>query len=121
MTENQYKVVQDNLGEYSVLRPDNSIVCTALQYKATAELFCDELNELHEENTELHIQNDFLNCESRHFREVLQENRLLKSHLHTVLNNYTRRLKRHTIYFEIIMDLARDLGIDIRKLEALDD
>lgn len=81
----------------------------------------DLLNELHEENVELHIQNDFLQCESKHLREVLQENRLLKSNIHTVINNYTRQLKRHTLYFEIMMDLARDLGVDVKKLEALDD
>lgn len=81
----------------------------------------DLLNELHEENVELHIQNDFFQCENKHFREVLEENRLLKSNIHTVINNYTRQLKRHTLYFEIMMDLARDLGIDVKKLEALDD
>ena len=46
MTEKYYKVVADNLGEYSVLRPDDSIVSTEIQNKAEAELFCDELNEL---------------------------------------------------------------------------
>lgn len=64
MTENQYKVVQDNLGEYSVLRPDNSIVCTELQYKATAELFCDELNELNNENEQLKRADNLCECET---------------------------------------------------------
>lgn len=53
MTEKQYKVVADDLGEYSVLRGDNSIVITEIQHKVTAEVFCDELNELSDENDEL--------------------------------------------------------------------
>lgn len=53
MTEKQYKIISDNLGEYSVLRPNGSIVITEIQYKVEAELFCDELNELNDENKEL--------------------------------------------------------------------
>jgi len=43
----------DNLGEYSVLRPNGSIVSTEIKNKTEAELFCDELNELLKENIEL--------------------------------------------------------------------
>ena len=53
MTEKRYKVISDNLGEYSVLRQDNTIVCTEIQDKTIAELFCDELNEQNEQLQEL--------------------------------------------------------------------
>lgn len=78
MTENQYKVVQDNLGEYSVLRPDNSIVCTELQYKATAELFCDELNELNNENEQLKRADNLCECETE-IMKLKEEFKELKS------------------------------------------
>ena len=53
MIKKQYKIMVDNLGEYSVLRPDGSIVSTEIKNKAEAELFCDELNNLLKENIEL--------------------------------------------------------------------
>lgn len=53
MTEKRYKVISDNLGEYSVLTQDNIIVCTEIQDKTIAELFCDELNEQNEQLQEL--------------------------------------------------------------------
>lgn len=53
MNKKQYKIMADNLGEYSVLRPDGSMVATEIQYKEEAEFFCDELNELLKENIEL--------------------------------------------------------------------
>lgn len=53
MTKKEYKIISDNLGEYSVLRPDGSIVSTEIQNKAGAELVCDELNKLLKENMEL--------------------------------------------------------------------
>ena len=53
MIKKQYKIMTDNLGEYSVLRPNGSIVSTEIKNKTEAELFCDELNELLKENIEL--------------------------------------------------------------------
>ena len=53
MTKKEYKIITDNLGEYSVLRGDGSIVSTEIQNKAGAELFCDELNELLKEIEQL--------------------------------------------------------------------
>lgn len=38
----------------------------------------DTLNELNDENIELHIQNDFLKDENQHMRTVLNENKQLK-------------------------------------------
>ena len=42
------------------------------------ERLCELLNELHEENAELHIQNDFLKNENQHMRKLVNENEQLK-------------------------------------------
>lgn len=55
MIDNEYKVIADNLGEYSVLTKDNELVVTEIQNKITAECFCDKLNEMHNENV-WHLQ-----------------------------------------------------------------
>ena len=47
--EKGYKIVADNLGEYSILRADGTIVSTEIQDKIFAESVLDELNELYEE------------------------------------------------------------------------
>ena len=39
---------------------------------------CDLLNEQHEENIELHIQNDFLKDENQHMKDLVNENKQLK-------------------------------------------
>ena len=44
----------------------------------TAKQTVDRLNELNDENIELHIQNDFLKDENTHMRNVLNENKQLK-------------------------------------------
>lgn len=57
-----------------------------------------------------------------------KENKELKASLYAektntaeVVNDYAKQFKRHSAQFSFMMDLAEDLGIDIRKLEALDD
>ena len=40
------------------------------------------LNELHEKNIELHIQNDFLKDENQHMRDLVNENKQLKAQLY---------------------------------------
>ncbi len=45
----------------------------------------DLLNELDEENIELHIQNDFLKDENQHMRDLVNENKLLKEKLNEIL------------------------------------
>lgn len=42
------------------------------------EEVCPLLNEQHEENIELHIQNDFLKDENQHMRDLVNENEQLK-------------------------------------------
>ena len=41
----------------------------------------DKLNELSEENSKLHTQNDFLKDENQHMRDLVNENRQLKQQL----------------------------------------
>ena len=53
----QYKVISDNLGEYSVVSKDNVLVATEIQHRITAETFCEELNILAEENEQLKQSN----------------------------------------------------------------
>ena len=60
MTEKGYKIIQDNIGEYNILRKDNSLVCCEIQYKAGAELICDELNEVYSYYQELKTEHDRL-------------------------------------------------------------
>lgn len=79
MTGKEYKIITDNLGEYSVLRPDGSIVSTEIQNKARAELFCDELNELLKEKDELKQQlNDLQTFDDEDFIEIEYINNIYK-------------------------------------------
>ncbi len=64
----------------------------------------DELNRLNEENEQLR---------ARLYAE--------KTNTVEVINDYAKQFKRHSAQFSFMIDLAEDLGIDISKLEALDD
>lgn len=66
--------------------------------------FVDEYNHLKEENNQL---------KARLYAE--------KTNTAEVINDYAKQFKRHSTQFSFMMDLAEDLGIDISKLEALDD
>lgn len=46
------------------------------------QLFIKRLNELNEENIDLHIQNDFLKDENQHMRDLVNENKQLKAQLY---------------------------------------
>lgn len=70
MTKKQYKVIIDNLDEYSVLRYDGSIVSTEITNKAVAELFCDELNEQDERIQELEDENERLKQEKERYKRL---------------------------------------------------
>ena len=48
---------------------------------SSAEKLCDLLNELNDENIELHIQNDFLKVENQHMRDLIIENKQLKQQI----------------------------------------
>lgn len=138
MTENQYKVVQDNLGEYSVLRPDNSIVCTELQYKVTAELFCDELNELNNENEQLKRADNLCECETEIMKlkeqlkdchqkkqnikdflmnsePVLEQKKLQKLIYRTIINLIDEKIKEADECFEQTYDSWYQGQIDALK------
>ena len=60
--------------------------------------------------------------------DVKKENEQLKASLYAektntaeVINEYAKQFKRHSSQFSFMIDLAEDLGIDVSKLEALDD
>lgn len=55
---------------------DEFLCCTLSIWK---EQLVDLLNDLHEENIKLHIQNDFLKDENQHMRDLVNENEQLKS------------------------------------------
>ena len=44
-----------------------------------------------------------------------------KTNTSEVINEYSKQFKRHSKEFSFMIDLAEDLGVDVRKLEALDD
>lgn len=65
---------------------------------------------------------------ARLLNELLEENEQLKASLYAektntaeVINEYAKQFKRHSSQFSFMIDLAEDLGIDVSKLEALDD
>lgn len=60
MIKKGYKVIQDNLGEYNILRKDNTLVYSGIQYKAEAELICDELKEVYSQYLGLKYEYDRL-------------------------------------------------------------
>ena len=60
MSEKGYKIIQDNLGEYNILRKDNTLVCSEIQNKAEAELIVNELNEVYSYYQELKTEHDRL-------------------------------------------------------------
>ena len=60
--------------------------------------------------------------------KLSDENEQLKASLYAektntaeVINEYAKQFKRHSSQFSFMIDLAEDLGIDVNKLEALDD
>ena len=46
MTKEYYKVLSDNLGEYSVVDEDNVLIITELEHRIHADVICEELNNL---------------------------------------------------------------------------
>jgi len=76
------------------------------------------------------VNNELLKGSSiaRRLNELNDENKELKASLYAektntaeVVNDYAKQFKRHSAQFSFMMDLAEDLGVDVRKLEALDD
>ena len=99
MIKKQYIVVADNLGEYSVLRHDGSIVSAEIKNKAEAELFCDELNELVKENLELQgraaswkiTASEEISKQADSIRQIVslkKENAKLKQTIETICKDY---------------------------------
>lgn len=71
---------------------------------------------------------DFLELVNAIINNLKKENKELKASLYAektniaeVVNDYAKQFKRHSAQFGFMMDLAEDLEIDVKKLEALDD
>lgn len=46
MTKKYYKVLPDNLEEYTIVDENNVLIVTELEHKIHAEVICEELNNL---------------------------------------------------------------------------
>ena len=77
-------VIIDNQKEYTF-----PVLDSTLNY-----MFCKVLNELHEKNIELHIQNDFLKDENQHMRKLVNENEQLKTTIQRLTNDNTKQKKK---------------------------
>ena len=81
----------------------------------------DLLNQLNDENIEMHIQNDFLKDENQHMRDLVNENEQLKEVLGSILlevrkdisnTNQTGEIKVfiNTNSFDLISEVLRKYG-----------
>ena len=73
---------------------------------------------------EYRIDDEFLEL----VNNIAEENKELKASLYAektntteVVNDYAKQFRRHSAQFGFMMDLAEDLGVDIKSLEASDD
>lgn len=83
----------------------------------------DVLNELNDENIELHIQNDFLKCESKHLQEVLKKNRELKTlvSFYKSFQKDARELEKENRQLkQQIKDLRTDVLNSIHKANGIE-
>lgn len=99
MSEKRFQIygcmVEDTLG---------IIPSTLWQNEEQQQKYCDEMNKLHDENQQLKE------------KLYVKENNTME-----VVKDYSKQFKRHTAEFSFMMDLAEDLGVNVRILEALDD
>jgi len=70
MTEKRFWCLEEYEGETSPI--------VDKKYAPTNGWLCNKLNELNDENIELHIQLDFLKDENKHMKSVLKKNRELE-------------------------------------------
>ena len=131
MTTKGYKLIQDNLGEYNILRKDNTLVCSEIQCKAEAELICDELNEvyqyyqelkteydrlhkvhglLHDEHLDLEIERDKLKQETL---ELKEDNAILRQALDGLVEEFDDRISDKSPVRDLIR--YRHKFYDIRR------
>lgn len=103
------------------------------------EQLVDLLNKLNDECEFLEIENEALEDGATRYAELChkslkeneqlkKENKELKASLYAektntaeVVNDYAKQFKRHSAQFSFMVDLAEDLGVDIKSLEASDD
>ena len=112
-TDKRFHVVvfNDNTVRFSDYKEGNDLISISFkEHKDAVDCRdalmhqCDLMNELYEENKELKAS---LYVEKTNTAEVV--------------NDYAKQFKRHSAQFSFMIDLAEDLGVDVRKLEALDD
>lgn len=89
---------------YGVQSVDGEVFIDSIVSIGDADVLVDLLNDLSEENERLKAS---LYAEKTNTAEVI--------------NEYAKQFKRHSSQFSFMIDLAEDLGIDVSKLEALDD
>lgn len=138
MSEKGYKIIQDNLGEYNILRKDNTLVCSEIQNKAEAELIVDELNEvysyyqelktehdrlhevhglLHDEHLDLEIERDKFKRENL---ELKEDNAILKQALTRLVEAFDDRISDNSLIRDLIKNPYRHKIYDIPRYEVLD-
>ena len=95
---------QDGMSVEELCNIASALHCKCEELKIVLEVYEDSLNKLEKENKELKAS---LYAEKTNTAEVV--------------NDYAKQFKRHSAQFSFMIDLAEDLGVDIKKLEALDD
>jgi hypothetical protein len=97
------RIMSKRFKHSEIIQDDGQTICYGIEDTKTNQIYnlidvydvsekelIKLLNELHEENIELHIQNDFLKDENQHMRDLVNENKQLKKQLeseHTMLDN----------------------------------
>lgn len=89
---------------YGIKSMDGEVIIDSIISIGDADVLVDWLNALYDENEQLKAS---LYAEKTNTAEVI--------------NEYAKQFKRHSSQFSFMIDLAEDLGIDVSKLEALDD
>ena len=110
MTVKRFTLKKYTSEDYAILDDGTEI---AYASNKSAFTFCELLNELHEENIELHIQNDFLKDENQHMRDLVNENKQLKE-------AYVQLKHRHSLLHDVCIDAECDRDSyrkDIASLE----
>lgn len=103
MDNNNYKVIADNFGEYSVLTKDNELIVTEIQNKVTAEIFCDKLNELHAKNNLLYKKGMNLKSENKALIIECKEYRQSYDDLNRKINKLIRLCEEFNIDWQKVI------------------
>ena len=133
MTENKQFRLVNEFGDYHIKDGDEELcydLCSPSMAKENWNNVVNRLNELNEENSKLHIQNDFLKDENQHMKSVLRENRehkrnriklteILRKHHNYAYEQCQKNLDNPVVHraYEIIRydvrAIAEEMGIDL--------